>query len=488
MNVGTRPGTWPSVLLVVLVAVAAAAPSLAQEGVAGKWRTEVDSVQGKAVLILNLEQDATGRWLGSLRSSTRPDEITDLQAVDVDGNRVSFRTSTEIPGQDVTIRADYALRLNPVDDLLKGQVSASVPGMGVREMPLEFERVVEKAGAESISFVAERPLIGAWSARPDDDDEQREIQMEILPDGDGYRGTLTDTGVDETVELRDLAINEGEQTVSFNFRFEGAPFMSSFWGRYDEENDRVRGSMSIGGRSQPLTFDRTSPGPESLLDDFETEREPLPVKHPSKLAATARLSYWQPLYVLKEKVRNINDITTAQVGFDLGVRYHIIDYLAVHARYVRGGLGFDTNEKNLGLFDPDGPQGGGLSAPITADSELTMDGFEFVVIGYLGQSIFPESRFNPYVHFVAGRTDWELTSGGRGTDPIQISEEPVEGTDWTFGGGLGTEYAINDRFGLELEWLWAYTLTEDETVWSDVAEQWTNQHVFRFSLGAIVWF
>lgn len=489
MNVGTRPGIRFGALLIAIAMVAVAAPVVAQDGVAGKWRTEVESMQGTAVLILNLEQDATGRWLGTIRASTDPDEIVDLEAVDVEDGRVRFRTSTDVPDQDITIRSDYELRLNPVDDMLKGTVTATLPGMGSRDMSLEFERVVERAGADDVAYVPERPLIGAWSAQPDDDDETREILMEILPDGDDYQGTLTDTGVDETVELRDLSISEQENTISYNFRFEGAPFMSSFWGRYDEENDEVRGSMSIGGRSQPLDFERTSPGPESVMDEFATEREPLPVKHPGKFAVTARLAWWQPLYVLKEKVRNINDITTGQTAFDFGARYHIIDYLAVQARYVRGGVGFDTNETNLALFHPEtGPQGNTLSEPITGDSELTLDGFEFNVIGYLGQSLFPESKFNPYVIATAGRTDWTVAASGRGSDPIAIAEEPLEGTDWTFGGGLGTEYLLNDRFGLELEWLWAYTLTEDETLWNDVTEQWTNQHVFRFSLGGIYWF
>ncbi len=489
MNVGMRPGIRFSVLLVAVALLVAAGPTLAQDGVAGKWRTEVDSMRGKAVLVLNLEQDATGRWLGTLRSSTQPDEITELQAVDVEDGKVSFRTTTEIPDQDITVRADYRLRLNPVDDRLKGTVSATMPGMGSRDMPLEFDRVVQKSGAEGMSFIPERPLVGAWAAQPDDDDEAREIQMEILPDGDEYRGTLSDTSVDETVELRDLAVSDRQNTVSYNFRFEGAPFMSSFWGRYDEENDRIRGSMSIGGRSQPLTFERTSPGPESVLDEFATDREPLPVKHPGKFAASARLSYWQPLYVLKEKVRNINDITTGQGAFDLGMRYHVVDYLAIQARYVRGGLGFDTNEKNLSLFDPvDGPQGNTLSHPITTDSELTMDGFEFSLVAFLGQNLLPDSKFNPFLSLLAGRTDWTLTRSGRGSDPLAIAEEPLEGTDWTFGGGLGTEYSLSERFGLEFEWMWAYTLTQDEARWSDVTEQWTNQHVFRLSLGGIYWF
>jgi len=488
MNVGMRPGTGTTLLLTVLAVLATAAVAGATDGVAGKWRTEVEGRGGTVVLIMQLQQDQTGRWIGTIKNNRTPDEIEELKSVAVDENKVTFFTETKIPDQDVPVRSDFDLRLTATGDQLRGAVTVNFQGVK-RDTPMQFTRVVEKAGAEGITFQPERPLAGAWNARPDESDKEREIQLEIVPAADGYAGTLTDTGINETVGLRDLVINDKDRSISFNFRFEGAPFMSSYWGRWDEEQDRLRGSMSIGGRSQRIDFRRTSAGPESLLDEFATAKKPLPRKHPGKFAGTVRLSLWKPLYVLKEKERNINDITTSSVGFDAGVRFHILDYFAVQARYVRGGLGFDTNEANLALFDPvDGPQGDGLSAPITTESFLEMDGFEFSLIGYLGQSLFPTSRFNPYLIGVACRTSWALGANGRGSDPIAIYEEPLEGTDWTFGGGLGTEYALSQRFGLEVEWVWTYTLTEDEAKWSDVTYQWTNQHVFRWSLGGIIWF
>jgi hypothetical protein len=467
--------------LVLLAVLAAASFAQTTDGVAGKWRTEVEGPTGKVRILMQLQQDTTGRWTGTIKNDRNPDQIQELQTVQVDGEQVSFHIDSEVPGQDVTLRSSFDLSLRPLENKLKGTVEVTAPGMQ-REQPVEFDRVVEKAGAGSVAFQPDRPLIGAWRAEPDDDDEARELQVEILADGEDYRGTLTDTGIDETVVLRDLSVSGN--TLSYNFRFEGAPFMSSFWGRYDPDEDELKGSMSIGGRSQRMTFERTSPGPDDIPDEFGTERKPLPRKHVHKFAVVGRGAYWQPLYVIKDEVRNINDITTGSWAWDLTLRYHLIDYLAVQVRYVRGGVGFDTNERNLGLFDPvDGPQGAGLSRALTTDSYLAMQGFEFSFVGYVGQNWFPTSRFNPYFIATAGRTDWELTAGGRGTEVIAIFEKPVEGSDWTFGGGLGTEYALSDRFGLEFEWLWAYTMTGDETVWTDTTYQWTNQHVFRFSLG-----
>jgi len=486
MNVGMRPGT--RTILLVIAVILLAGTALAQEtpSVAGKWRTEAQGPQGTVVQIVQLQQDETGRWIGTTKSSADPDAVLDLETVNVDGSRVTFRRTEEGPG-GAAIKIDFDLRLRPAKDELGGKVTVKFPG-GEREMPVTFTRVVERANTGTVSFLSDRPVVGAWSAVPDKKNKEREIHLDVLPNADDYKGTITDTGIDATVAMRDLDVKDNN-VMSFNFRFEGAPFMSSFWGRYDEVKDELRGTMSVGGRSQPLKFIRTSQGPDDIDSEFETEKKPLPIKHPGRFGITARLSYWNPLYVLKEKNRNINDITSAKLGFDGGARFYLVDFLAVQARYSRGGLGFDTNETNLELFDHvTGAQGEGMSTSLSTDSEITMDGFEISFMGFLGQNILPESKFNPYLIGLMGRTDWELTVAGRGTDVIEILEEPVKGTDWTFGGGLGTEYAVSESFGLELEWMWAYTVCADETKWSDTTFQWTNQHVYRFTLGGVFWF
>jgi hypothetical protein len=489
MNVAQRPGIRFALLVSLLAVLATASIAQTTDSIAGRWRTEIADPRGTTVMIMEFQLDPTsGRWSGTVRSSRAPQEFEELQNVSFADRTVRFHTITEIPGQNIQARTNFNLRLRPAGDELVGTMTISMPGME-REMPLTLTRIVERIGTERMRFQPARPFIGNWSAQPDRDDRERELVLEVLPDGARYLGTLTDTRLDQTVSLRDLVINDTENTISFNFRFEGAPFLSSFWGRYDDDRDRVRGSLSIGGRSQAISFDRTSPGPESLIDDLRTVRRPLPRKHETKFAATARGANWTPLYVMKENVRNINDITTRSFALDAGLRYYLLDYLALQGRVLRGGLGFDTNERNLGLFDPvDGPQGEGLSAPLTTDSYLKLDGYEFSIVAYLGQSIMPESKFNPYLIGVIGRTTWAVTDDGRDGNVMQIFEVPLEGTDWTFGGGLGTEYAISSRVGLEFEWVWAYTNTEDELKWSDVTYQWTRQHGFRFSLGAILWF
>ncbi|MDD5719332.1 MAG: hypothetical protein PHQ53_06555 [Candidatus Krumholzibacteria bacterium] len=489
MNVGMRPGTRSIVLMALLAVLVTATFAAANDAIAGRWRTEMDHAGGKLIMVFEFLQDsATGRWGGVVRSNRGPQEGEELRAVSVTDRGVSFHTLTEVPEQTESIRSDFDLRLTVAGDELRGTMNVAIAGMR-QELPVALTRVVERVGAEGIRFQPSRPFVGAWRAQPDRDDKQREIQLEILPDGVDYQGTLTDTAIEQTVAVRDLAIVDKENVASFNFRFEGAPFLSTFWGRYDGDRDQIRGTMSIGGRSQLLVFQRTSPGPESLLDDLRTQRRPLVRKHDHRFAATARAGYWQPLHVLKENVYNINDVTSSSFAMDAGVRFHLLDYVALQARYSRGGVGFDSLPERLALFEPGvGSQSNGITGTLNTDSYLRLDGWEISILAFLGQSIIPNSKFNPYVTAVIGQTTWELLENGRGSDPLQIFEIPVKGKNTTVGGGLGTEYAISPRFGVEFEWVWAYTNTEDDRKWEDVTYQWTSQHVYRFSLGGIFWF
>jgi len=82
-----------------------------------------------------------------------------------------------------------------------------------------------------------------------------------------------------------------------------------------------------------------------------------------------------------------------------------------------------------------------------------------------------------------GRTQWEVTSGDRGTDVLELDLNLLEGTDWSFFFGLGTEYALNERLALEFELLWRYFQTQDDTLWEDTDAQWSNTHVWALSAG-----
>ncbi len=215
MNVGTRPGIKSFLLLILIAVLATASVVRAQNGVAGKWRSVAEGPGGKVVLILQLQQDGTGRWTGSAKNSREPDRIRELQQLDVQGADVSFHIDTEVPNQGITVRSKFLLRFRDTHDTLKGTIEVTAPGMQ-REMPMQFDRVVERAGADATSFQADRPMIGAWSARPDKDDKLRELQVELLPDAENNRGTLSDTSIDETVALRDLVIRD--TSISFKHK------------------------------------------------------------------------------------------------------------------------------------------------------------------------------------------------------------------------------------------------------------------------------
>ena len=62
MNVGMRPGTRSFLPLILLAVLVAASAVQAQVDVGGKWRTVAEGPGGKVILILQLQQDGTGRW------------------------------------------------------------------------------------------------------------------------------------------------------------------------------------------------------------------------------------------------------------------------------------------------------------------------------------------------------------------------------------------------------------------------------------------
>lgn len=488
MAQGNRPGFGPAVaLLVVASMLAGAAGASAAEGYAGKWRGEIAVGQSDLVVVLELVQDDAGAWSGTIGSSVDKGRWLPVRDLEVVDDTIAFNLT--LPGLDPQAKQRYEGRFEA--ERIKGVLSERTRGrptmydLDFRRLTLlEEEELTPPAGSPVAAYDPSNPLSGSWAARSSEEDETRQLKLELGRDSDRkLSGTITDTGPNETTVLRDIGFDDN--TVAFNFRPEGAPYLASFWGRYIVEDDEIKGSLSLGGRSQPLTFERVGRAPGATADLYAPP--PLPRKHFSSVGVSARLSYWYPLHVLRKDERNINDITTASGGFDLGARYYLMDSFGVQLRYFRGGLGFDTNEANLALFEPDA-QGDGIAPPITADSYLGFSGFELTMMGYLGPLILPSSRFNPYVIGAMGKTSWDLGSDGGGSTPVAIYDVPLEGDDWAFGGGLGTEYQINGRLGIEAEWLWSYFLTEDTLKWEDNVTQWTNTHAYRLSLGVIFWF
>ena len=154
MNVGKRPGIKSFLPLILLAVLGTASFVQAAESAAGKWRTEAEGPGGKVILILQLQQDGTGRWTGTIRNNREPDRIREVQQLDVNGSDVRFHIDTEIPSQNTTVRSKFILTLDNTrlgDVMLNGTVEITAPGMQ-QERPVEFRRVVEQAGASQLSF------------------------------------------------------------------------------------------------------------------------------------------------------------------------------------------------------------------------------------------------------------------------------------------------------------------------------------------------
>ncbi|MFO7654668.1 MAG: hypothetical protein R6X25_12725 [Candidatus Krumholzibacteriia bacterium] len=325
---------------------------------------------------------------------------------------------------------------------------------------------------------AREELAGSWRAVMKTPQGEVAIDLQMERSEREWTGTISDpTGSGS--ELRIEALSIGENTISFNFRPSGTPFPASFYGNYLSDDDVIRGTFSIAGRSSPLTrFERTSPIPDSLRPAEDAEVKRGRQRHFGMFGLSGRAAYFQPVHILKDNDRNLNDLTTADFGWDAGLRWFVLDGFALFGRYFSGSMGFDTEESRLAPFGNIG---------LTADSVLDLTGYEGGIHISMGNLLVPESRFNPYATAVVGQVDWSVGESGRGSAPLVIDDVPLEGTDWHVGLGLGTEFALSRHLLLEFEWLWRFMLTEDEELF-DPDEYWTNTQFWQLSAGLVLTF
>ncbi len=303
--------------------------------------------------------------------------------------------------------------------------------------------------------------------------EGEKVQIHLTLDKSGplWAGTLDDPTMGETV-VTNLKVSETR--ISFTFKPESAPFPLNFFGSYIAGDDRVTGTFSLHGNSRFVKFERV-PGTDVNNMGLAIEpAAPVRIRHDYHFAVTARVSYWAALHVIQDEVKTINDLTTGDVNFDGTAKWFVLDGFNIFGRYYRGGQGMTDNADELARF---------ADINLSADSYLKLDGWELGVVGYLGNIMMPESSFNPYLTAAIGQTSWELSEGGRGTTVIVKDLAPFTGTDLTFAFGLGTEYELSSSLALEFEWLWRYFLTEDDTLWQDTEELWSNTHVWALSAG-----
>lgn len=322
---------------------------------------------------------------------------------------------------------------------------------------------------------------GRWTGEVDaPDGKKAEIHL-VLNEKDGaWTGSLEDPqlGAAAISNLKVAGTN-----ITFKFQPPGAPFALNFSGAYVAGDDRVTGTFSLQGSSRFVKFRRVAaapagttvgaPGTAAAPADTAVTEAPR-TKHPHRLAVTGRVGWWASLHSVKDESYTMNNLTAAAPAFDGAVKWFALDGLSVYVRGVRAGQNVTDDPERLAPYAANG---------LTADSYLTLDGFELGVAGYLGNKLMPRSHFNPYVSGGVGRYTWAMTSAGRGTDPVTIAQKPVEGTNLGGWFGAGTEYALNSRLALDLEWAWRFYLTRDTKNWRDSEDVWGNSLAWAMSAG-----
>jgi opacity protein-like surface antigen len=318
---------------------------------------------------------------------------------------------------------------------------------------------------------------GTWSGNMRSADGG-EFSVEVILDGSrtSWSGTISDPEMGE-VPLENLRVTATR--ISFTYRPEGGAIPAHFTGGYIAGDDRITGTFSLRGNSRFVKFDRVA-GKDELGAAAALEPEaPLRARHPHRFGLTARAAYWAALHLVKDEVYNLNNLTTSEINFDLSLRYYVLDSFNIFLRGFRGGQGITDDPGRLAPF---------TSLGVSGNSYLKLDGLEFGVMGYLGGKMMRESRFNPYLTGAMGRTSWALHEEGRGSTVVVLDRDPLEGKDWSFALGLGTEFDLGQTVKLEFEWLWRYFLTKDEAKWPNSDKFWNNTHAWSLALGLTVGF
>jgi opacity protein-like surface antigen len=303
------------------------------------------------------------------------------------------------------------------------------------------------------------------------DSQEVEILLKLDQQGSAWVGTLDSDVIGET-SVTGLKVTDTR--ISFTFKPEGAPYPAHFSGSYVAGDDRITGTFSLRGNSRFVKFNRV-PGSETVaLAPGEEPVESARIRHDYKLAITARASYWAALHVVKDENYNINNLTVGDWSFDGTLRYYIMDGFNIFIRGYRGAQKTSSDQSKLDRYNDIG---------LVSQSTWKLDGYEFGIMGYLGNAMMRNSKFNPYLTAAGGYVNWELTKGARGTEVISLDGQPFKGKDPAVAFGFGTEYEVSKHLALEFEWLWRYFMTGDDTKWPDPDNTFGSTHAWAFSFG-----
>lgn len=321
--------------------------------------------------------------------------------------------------------------------------------------------------------VAAKGPAGTWIGKLNTPDGDTEIVL-TLDDSTGDWTAALDEDAMGHVIATNLTVSSTQ--VRFTFKPSGSPFPAHFTGFYSAGDDRVTGTISQRGTSRFIKFRRDyttgvgmeplPPGQEPIIPD--------PIRHDYNLSVTGRLSYWFSMHMLKDENFNMNTLTSGAPSFDLALKFFPLDGFNIFVRGFRGGQNFDSEQAKLDRYS-----GYGLNA----DSFISLDGVEFGVMGYFGNIMMRDSNFNPYLSASVGFFNWELTESGRGSDILAILDDPLEGDGINAAFGLGTEYKLNEKFNLEFDFLYRFFPTQDDVIWEDTDNNWSNTHAWSMSLG-----
>lgn len=470
MTWGLYPRVW-FVCSILFVGALFSLPAVAQDeapDVVGTWMGTLKTPTENVEMTISIKR-VDGQLQGAIQGNGQERALTRLT---VQGNRLNFSYKPDQAPSELI----YAGLLDEGFTFVEGKLSADFLPI---DLDLNFTKVDDGSGTmtDASGVKKYRPgsgPAGSWVGRVETvDGEQIEVRLQLdQGDGAGWVGMISGPIMGD-VQAENIRVSD--TFISFRFQPREVPFPANFAGSYIAADDRITATLSQRGTSRFVKF-RREPGTVILttIGPDGKPREPAPLRHNYKFALTGRVAWWIAVKYITDDQRNLNNITTNTVGYDLTLKWFPIDGANFFVRAFQGGLGYDTKEELLAPFEDIG---------LTKDSYMKLDGFELGVMGYLGNSIMRNSKFNPYLTGAVGHCNWAVMESGRDTPAVGDRIEPVQGNSWCFAFGMGTEYKLSEKFLIEFEWLWRYITSEDEERFPDTETYWTNTHAWNLSLG-----
>jgi hypothetical protein len=228
-----------SVFRAGLLGLAFICAAAAQDITPGRYEGTVQSPNGDAKIILDLDKNAKQEWIGELSMSQGPRQLP-LAQIAIQGTNISFQLA--VPGQSPKFSGSY----DPAAKAIKGNISGPNG-----EVPFEVTRTGDaKITAAAPSSPITPEMIGTWEGTLQVGGRSMRLQVILRQGADGKAaGDLV--SLDQGAQKIPITtITQDGTKLELVVRLVGV----NFKGAMNEAKTEITGDWTQGPRTLPLTL------------------------------------------------------------------------------------------------------------------------------------------------------------------------------------------------------------------------------------------